>query len=250
MSLHINAKPGQIAKNVVVAGDPGRVEYIAKTYLKDAVLVNDQRGALCYTGKYDGEEISVMAVGMGVPSMLIYATELYRDFGCEAIIRIGTSAGYLSEMKKHDVVLAQATCHTSAINDGLFNGTFCPIADYGLLRIADQEAARLGQKVYIGNTICNDRIYRLAESYRSGMWAQYGVLCSEMEGAGLYTAAAQFHKKALMMVSILSHITCDESGKETITPLPVEEGRSIDDAICLALTVAAAHSREERNGAV
>ena len=82
------------------------------------------------------------------------------------------------------------------------------------------------------------------------MWAQYGVLCSEMEGAGLYTAAAQFHKKALMMVSILSHITCDESGKETITPLPVEEGRSIDDAICLALTVAAAHSREERNGAV
>lgn len=245
MSLHINAQPGQIARTVVVAGDPGRVEHMARTFLEDPALINDQRGALCYTGRYEGEEVSVMAVGMGVPSMLIYATELYRDFGCEAIIRIGTSAGYLGEMRKHDVVLAQATCHTSAINDGLFNGTFCPIADYGLLRLADREAERLGQKVYIGNTICNDRIYRLAESYRSAMWARYGVLCSEMEGAGLYTAAAQYHRKALMMVSILSHINCDGEGRETITPLPEEEGRSIDDAIRLALAVAAAHSRGE-----
>lgn len=249
MTMHNHARPGQIASHVIVAGDPERVEYIARTYLKDAELVSDVRGAVCYTGVYDGERISVMATGMGVPSMLIYATELFRDYGCEAIIRIGTSAGYLSSMRRHDIVLAQATCHTTAINDGLFNGTFCPIADYRLLRLADREAHRMGQKIYVGNTICNDRYYRLPESYRSSNWANYGVLCSEMEGAGLYTAAAQFHKRALMIVSIMSHLDCDENGKETITPLPQEE-QTIDAAILLALSTAAADIREGRNGAV
>lgn len=248
MSLHINAKPGQIAKAVIVAGDPGRVTHIAENWLKEPVLINDNRGALCYTGKYEGETVSVMATGMGVPSMLIYATELYRDFDCETIIRVGTSGGYRKEMRRHDIVLAQAVCHTSAINDGLFNGTFCPIADYGLLRLADREAERLGQKIFVGNTVCNDRIYRLPQSYRSENWIKYGVLCSEMEGAGLYTAAAQFGRKALMLVSILSHITCDEAGQETLTPLPEEEGRSIDSAIELALATAAADRREVRDG--
>lgn len=249
MTMHNHARPGQIASHVIVAGDPGRVEYIAQTYLKNAELVSDVRGAVCYTGIYDGQRISVMATGMGVPSMLIYATELFRDYGCEAIIRIGTSAGYLSSMKRHDIVLSQAACHTTAINDGLFNGTFCPIADFGLLRLADREAHRMGQAVYIGNTVCNDRYYRLPESYRSSSWADYGVLCSEMEAAGLYTAAAQFHKRALMIVSILSHLDRDEAGRETITPLPQGE-HTIDNAILLALSTAAADIREGQDGAV
>ena len=250
MSMHIDAKPGQIAPTVLVAGDPERVEYIAQRYLEDPVCVNRKRGSLCFTGRYQGRRISAMATGMGIPSMLIYATELYRDYGCETILRVGTSAGYLSGMRRHEIVLSQAACHTSALNDGLFNGTFCPIADFGLLVLAWEAARARGVGVYVGNTVCNDRIYRLRETYRSAAWQQYGVLCSEMEGAGLYTAAAQFGKKALMLVSILSHITVDEGGQETITPLPERADGSMDDAILVALDTAAAVEKEREDGAV
>lgn len=238
MSMHIGAKAGEISKTVIVAGDPNRIEYIAKTYLDSPICVSDKRGALCYTGKYQGLPLSLLATGMGVPSMLIYATELYRDYDCAAIIRIGTAAGYVPGMQRHEVVLSQAACHTSGINDDLFSGTFCPIADFGLLVHAAAVARERKIKVYIGNTVCNDRLYRPVVNHKSAMWAKYGVLCSEMEGAGLYTAAAQFGKKALMLVSVLSQIALDSSGQEMITSLPEEPGRSIDDAILLALDTA------------
>ncbi|MCI8474274.1 MAG: purine-nucleoside phosphorylase [Oscillospiraceae bacterium] len=251
MTMHNSAKPGDIASHVIIGGDPERVTHMAQTYLKDAVLVSDVRGMVCYTGTYGGERISVMATGMGVPSMLIYATELFRDYDCEAIIRVGTSGGYVPDMERNDIVLAQAACHTSAINEGLFGGgTFCPIADYRLLRQADDQAKRLGQKVYIGNTVCNDRYYRLPQAYPAQAWIDNGILCSEMEGAALYSAAAQFHKRALMMVSILSRIACDPSGKEQVTRLPEREGHSIDDAILLAFETALADIREGKHGTV
>ena len=187
---------------------------------------------------------------MGVPSMLIYATELFREYGCEAIIRVGTSGGYDPTMQCNDIVLAQAACHTSSLNDSLFaGGTFCPIADYRLLRQADDQAKKLGQKVYVGNTVCNDRYYRLP-SYPSKTWIEYGMLCSEMEGAALYTVAAQFHKRALMMVSILSLISCDENGQEQVYRFPPREGHSIDDAIKLAFETALADIRESKNGGI
>ena len=145
-------------------------------------------------------------------------------------------------------MLSQAACHTSAINDGLFNGTFCPIADYRLLSEAERIAAAKGQKVYIGNTVCNDRLYRLPESYRSGAWRDYGVLCSEMEGAALYTAAAQFDKRALMLVSILSHLEVDAAGKECIRPLPETPGKTMDDALLLALETLAEDGRRHHGG--
>ena len=151
-------------------------------------------------------------------------------------------------MQRHDIVLSQAACHTSAINDGLFNGTFCPIADYRLLSEAERIAAAKGQKVYIGNTVCNDRLYRLPESYRSGAWRDYGVLCSEMEGAALYTAAAQFGKRALMLVSILSHLEVDAAGKECIRPLPETPGKTMDDALLLALETLAEDGRRHHGG--
>ena len=241
MSMHIDAKVGDIAKTVVVGGDPARIKYIAETYLEDARLVNEKRAALCYTGRYKGQEISVMAVGMGIPSMMIYATELYSEYGCEAIIRIGTSGSYLPDMKLYDVILSQAACHTSGINDEIFGvgGTFCPIADFGLLCLADKLAKERGMRSYVGNTVCNDRIYRGPETYRSAAWKKYGILCSEMEGAGLYTVAAEFGKKALMMVSITTKIELDEQGYEHFVDLPEEPGRSMDDGIVLALDTAA-----------
>ena len=240
MSMHIDEKKGEIAKTVVVGGDPARIKHIAETYLESPKLVNEKRAALCYTGKYKGKEISVMAVGMGIPSMMIYATELFGEYDCDAVIRIGTSGSYLPDMRLYDVVLSQAACHTSGLNEGIFNGTFCPIADFGLLSIADRLAKERGMRSYVGNTVCNDRIYRGPETgYKSAMWKKYGILCSEMEGAGLYTVAAEYGKKALMIVSISTRIVLDEDGTEHFVDLPEEPGRSMDDGIVLALDTAA-----------
>ena len=191
MSMHIDARPGEIAERIVLAGDPYRAKHIAENYLENAVLVNEKRAAFCYTGTYNGIPVSVMAVGMGNPSMLIYATELFRDYGVKIAVRAGTSGGYVPGMKKFDIVLAQAVSTTSGINDNRFNGYFAPIADFGLLCKANEIAKQMGLRTYTGNVVCNDRIYR-DETYKSKMWQQYGILASEMEGTALYTAAAEF----------------------------------------------------------
>lgn len=233
MSMHIDAQPGQIAERVLLPGDPERATAIAERYLDDTRLVNSRRGALCYTGRYGGVPVSVMATGMGVPSMLIYATELCRDFGCQSLIRVGTSGGYRADMKLGDIVLSQAASTTSGINDSLFGGTFAPIADFELLKTADRLAAERGLKVYVGNTVCNDRLYRLAENYRGRTWARYGILASEMEGAALYTAAAEFGRRALTMVSIICGITF-EGEQESFCDLPAG-GADMEDMLRLAL---------------
>lgn len=235
MSMHLEANRGEIAPRVLLAGDPERVTYVADTLLTDADCVSRQRGALCYTGIYAGVSVSVVATGMGIPSMLIYATELCRDYGCEVLVRAGTGAGYRTDMRRHDIVLAQATCTTSSLNDHLFLGTYAPIADFSLLRAAYELGQKSRAGIFVGNTVCNDRLYRLPESYRSAQWAEYGVLCSEMEGAALYTVAAQYGRRALMMVSMLSHITVGEQ-REVLTPLAAEpDGPTIDDMLVLAL---------------
>lgn len=241
MSMHIDAKPGEIAERVVLVGDPFRAKHIAEEYLENPVLVNEKRAAFCYTGTYQGVRISVMAVGMGNPSMLIYATELFRDYGVKIAVRAGTSGGYVPGMKKFDIVLAQATSTTSGINDNRFNGFFAPIADFGLLCTANETAKQLGIKTYTGNVICNDRIYR-DESYKSKIWQQYGILASEMEGTALYTAAAEFGAKALMAIGIILNITVDEEGVEHFSDAPENEPkRTVDDLIKLVL-LTAAHS--------
>ena len=238
MSMHIDAKPGEIAERIVLVGDPFRAKHIAEEYLKHAVLVNEKRAAYCYTGIYDDANLSVMAVGMGNPSMLIYATELFRDYGVKIAVRAGTSGGYVPGMKKYDIVLAQATSTTSGINDNKFNGYFAPIADFGLLYTANEIAKQLGLKTYTGNVICNDRIYRDG-TYKSKLWQQYGILASEMEGTALYTAAAEFGAKALMAIGIILNITVDEEGVEHFTDAPENEPkRTVDDLIKLALLTA------------
>lgn len=238
MSMHIDARPGEIAERIVLVGDPYRAKHIAENYLDNAVLVNDKRAAFCYTGTYEGIRVSVMAVGMGNPSMLIYATELFRDYGVKIAVRAGTSGGYVSGMKKFDIVLAQATSTTSGINDNRFNGYFAPIADFGLLCKANEIAKQLGLRTYTGNVVCNDRIYR-DENYKSKMWQQYGILASEMEGTALYTAAAEFGAKALMTIGIILNITVDEEGVEHFDDAPDNEPvRTVDDLIKLALLTA------------
>ncbi|MGI5889118.1 MAG: purine-nucleoside phosphorylase [Oscillospiraceae bacterium] len=238
MSMHIDAKPGEIADRIVLVGDPMRAKHIAEDYLENPVLVNEKRAAYCYTGTYNRQKVSVMAVGMGNPSMLIYSTELFRDYGVKFAVRAGTSGGYVKGMKMYDIVLAQATSTTSGINDNRFNGYFAPIGDFGMLCKAKELADEMGLKTYVGNVICNDRIYR-DENYKSKMWAQYGILASEMEGTAFYTAAAEFGARALMMIGVILNITVDENGVEHFTDAPENEPkRTVDDMIKLALMTA------------
>lgn len=218
MTMHNHAEVGEISERIVLVGDPNRAKYIAEHYLEDAVLVNDVRCAYCYTGMFEGVRVSVMAVGMGGPSMLIYATELCRDYGCKILVRAGTSGGYRDDMKNFDIVLSQAVSTTSGINDNMFNGHFSPVADFGLLNTAKRIADEEHLVTYVGGTVCNDRLYR-DENYKSKMWKKYGMLCSEQEGCAFYTAAAEFGCRALMMVGITTGIRYDENGQEIFVDL-------------------------------
>lgn len=239
MTMHNDAKPGQIAERIVLVGDPQRAAYAAERFLKDPVLVNEKRCAYCYTGSYEGRPVSVMGVGMGGPSMLIYATELCRDYGCKILVRAGTSGGYKEEMCNYDIVLSQAVSSTSGLNDYIFNGHFSPTADFGLLCTAAGFARELGLTAYVGGTVCNDRLYR-DESYRSKTWKKYGILCSEQEGLAFYTAAAEFGCRALMMVGITTGIRYDGAGNEIFVPLPDRSpAHTVDDLLTLALKTAA-----------
>ena len=238
MSMHIDAQPGEIAGRVVVVGDPLRAKHTAETYLAGAKLVSGKRCAWCYTGSYEGVPVSVMAVGMGNPSMLIYATELCRDYGAKILVRAGTSGGYLPQMCNYDIVLSQAVSTTGGINEHLFGGHFSPSADFGLLCTADRIAREMKLVTFVGGTVCNDRIYR-DENYRSKVWKQYGMLCSEMEGEAFYTAAAQFGRRALMMVGITTGIRYDENGCEMFVDLPDRTpAHTVDDLVQLALRTA------------
>lgn len=238
MSLHIGAKIGEIADKILLPGDPLRAKYIAENFLEDPKLVNEIRGAFCYTGTYKGQKVSVMGTGMGVPSMMIYATELCRDYGCEKLIRIGTGSSFVDDVKVLDVVLQQACCTTSAINDEIFKGRFAPCADFELLDKAYHKGKELGLDAKAGNTICYDLLYRDDATFEIGKWAEYGVLGGEMESAGLYTVAAHYGKKALSMYTVvveLSH-SSDVTGnaqKKTVSTEDREKG--LNDMIALAL---------------
>ena len=236
---HNAAEKGRIAERIVLVGDPNRAKMIAENYLEDAVLVNDIRCAYCYTGNYEGVRVSVMAVGMGASSMLIYATELCRDYGCKILVRAGTSGGFKEDMCNYDVVLSQAVSSTSGINDYIFNGHFSPCADFGLLCTADRYAKEMGIKTYVGGTIANDRLYR-DSTYKSAKWKEYGILASEQEGEAFYTAAAQYGARALMMVGITTGVRVDENGNEYFVDLPGRQpARTVKDLVQLALKTAA-----------
>lgn len=236
MTMHNDANVGDIAERIVLVGDPNRAKMIAEEYLENAVLVNSKRCAFCYTGLYKGVRVSVMGVGMGAPSMMIYATELCRDYGCRYLVRVGTSGGFLPEMKNYDIVLSEAVSSTGGINNGIFNGGhFSPCADFGLLKKAYETAEEMKLHVYVGPTIANDRLYR-DESYQSAKWKKYGMLASEQEGEAFYTAAAEYGAKALMLVGIVCGIRVDENGVESFVDLPDRTpAQTMGDMVALAL---------------
>ena len=198
---HISAKVGDFAKTVLMPGDPLRAKFIAETYLENAVLVNNVRGVQGYTGYYKGKRVSVMASGMGQPSIGIYSYELFHFYGVESIIRVGSCGSFSPDLHVRDIIIAMGAC-TNGNYASQYNlpGTFAPIADFDMVRKAAEECEKLGVKYKVGNILSSDMFY---DDANSGMqWSKMGVLGVEMESAALYCNAARAGKKALCICTV------------------------------------------------
>ena len=210
MSTHIEAKQGEIADTVLMPGDPLRAKWIAETFLEDAFCYNKIRGMLGYTGTYKGQRISVQGSGMGMPSAMIYFHELIQDYGVKNIIRMGSAGSYQEEVKINDVVLAMAASTTSGMNNSKFiNSDYSPTANFELFIKAVNYAQEHKIPIKAGNVLSSDEFYvDDPEEYK--LWAQYGVLCVEMETAGLYTIAAKYNIRALSILTISDSLVTKE----------------------------------------
>ena len=207
---HNNAKLGDIAKTVLIPGDPLRAKFIAETYLENPVCFNTVRNMLGYTGTYNGKKISVMGAGMGIPSVGIYSYELYNFYEVDNIIRIGSMGAYADYIKLGDLVIAMGACTDSNyVSQYNLPGHYAPICDYGLLKKAVDTADRLGVKTVIGNVLSTDVFYSDDPEFNS-RWVKMGVLGVEMEAACYYMNAARAGKKALALLTVSDHIFRDE----------------------------------------
>ena len=229
---HITAPAGAFAKTVLMPGDPKRSRYIAENYLENPILVNDVRGVQGYTGAWKGVPVSVMASGMGIPSIGIYSWELYTEYGVDTILRVGSAGALQEDIHVRDIVIAQAACTDCnyAHQFGL-NGTFAPIADYGVLRAAVDCAEAMGKTVRVGNFLSTDNFYG-GDGDPHDPWKRMGILAVEMEAAGLYMNAACLGKRALAICTISDHLYLPEN-------LTAEERQvTFHDMIILALDTA------------
>jgi len=208
---HINATPEDFAKTVLMPGDPLRSKFIAENFLTGARLVNNVRGVQGYTGTYKGESVSVMASGMGMPSIAIYSYELFSFFGVENIIRVGSVGGMAENVKIRDIIFGMGASTTTnfAVQYGL-EGTFAPIANYRLMKTAIEEAEKIGASYHVGNLLSSDIFYN-ADPEASKRWARLGVLGVEMEAAALYMNAAYLGKRALAICTVSDHLVTGES---------------------------------------
>ena len=207
---HNNAKLGDFAKTVLLPGDPLRAKYIAETFLEDVVQVNTVRNMFAYTGYYKGKRVSVMGSGMGMPSLGIYAHELYTQYGVENIIRVGSCGAYLPECKLFDVIIAQGACTNSAwAHQYRLPGTFSAIGSFDLLKIAYTKAEELNIPVHVGNILSSDIFYNdEPEVWKN--WARMGCLAVEMETYALYCTAASLNKKALTILTVSDSLVLKE----------------------------------------
>lgn len=229
---HISSKKGDFAKTVLMPGDPLRSEFIAKTYLQDAVLVNDVRGVHGYTGYYKGKRVSVMASGMGQPAIGIYSYELYNFYDVENIIRVGSCGSFVPDLHVKDIVIAMGAC-TNGNFAAQYNlpGTFCPIADFDLVRRAAEECEKMGVNYKVGNIFSSDMFYNDAGTDME--WAKMGVLGVEMESAALYCNAARAGKKALCICTVSdSFVNPDE--KATVEERQTSFTKMMEIALNLA----------------
>ncbi|HHH5924277.1 TPA: purine-nucleoside phosphorylase [Listeria innocua] len=231
MSVHIEAKQGEIAETILLPGDPLRAKYIAETFLEDVVLFNQVRGMLGFTGTYKGEKVSVMGTGMGIPSISIYVNELIQSYDVKNLIRVGTMGGIQADVKVRDVVIAQAASTDSQINRNTFAGVdFAPVADFSLLKKAYDAGVEKGLSLKVGNVFSADRFYN--DQLDKQQLADYGVLGIEMEAAALYTLAQKYGRRALAILTVSDHIF---TGEETSAK---ERQTTFNDMIVVALEAA------------
>ena len=237
---HNEAKYGEIAKTVLMPGDPVRAKFIADTYLENPRLVNDVRGVHGYTGKYKGHEITVMASGMGMPSIGIYSWELYGFYDVNNIIRVGTAGGYAEDLEIADIVAGIGACTDSnyAHQFGI-DGTLAPTADYDLLSLAVESARRRNKRIKVGNFVSADHYY----NDEAEKWKKMSVIAVEMEAAALYLNAMYFGKRALALCAISDHLF------KSLTTTAEQRVTMFTDLMEVALDTAEAISIfDEKNG--
>jgi len=209
-TAHIEANNGDFAKTVLMPGDPLRAKYIAENFLDDAKCVTRVRNMFGYTGTYKGKPVSVMGSGMGVPSISIYATELYKDYGVENIIRIGSCGAVRDDIKVRDIIIGMAASTDSNVNRSRFNGyDFAATADFDLLHKVVATAEKTSKAVRVGNIFTADLFYT-PQPEMFALMEKYGILAVEMEAAGLYGVAAEYGKKALTVLTVSDHIKTGE----------------------------------------
>ncbi len=243
---HIKAVPEDFAKTVLMPGDPLRAKFIAETYLENPKLVNNVRGINGYTGTYKGVPVSVMASGMGMPSIGIYSYELYNFFGVENIIRVGSAGGMSPTLKIKSIVAAQgACCDSNYAHTFNLPGTFAPISDFGLLSACVETGREMELELAVGNILSSDIFYN-DDDYKMGSglsvmdrWSKMGVLATEMESAALFMNAARAGKKALSVCTISDNLLTGEA----ITP--EERQTSFDEMITLVLNTVVKISKQE-----
>ena len=209
---HIGATPADFGQTVLMPGDPLRSKFIAENFLTDAKLVNNVRGVQGYTGLYDGVRVSVMASGMGMPSMGIYSWELFNFFDVENIIRIGSAGAMQEHIHVRDIVIGQGACTDSNwMGQYHLPGAFAPIADYHMLETCVSLAKDMGVRYHVGNLLSSDRFYGddgdlPAPLKATAAWGKMGVMAAEMESGALYMNAARAGKRALGLFTISDHI--------------------------------------------
>ncbi len=210
MSVHIAAKKGDIAETILLPGDPLRAKWIAETFLEKPFCFNKVRNMYGYTGTYKGHSVSVMGTGMGVPSISIYSHELITEYGVKNLIRVGSAGSYQEHVKIRDIVLAMAASSNSGVNELRFGGAdYAPTANFELFQKAVNAAKIKNIPLKAGNVFTSDEFYADDfESYKK--WSKFGVLCVDMETAGLYTIAAKHDVKALTILTISDSLVTGE----------------------------------------
>ena len=205
MSTHINAPAGAIAENILLPGDPLRARFIAENFLENPKLYNEVRGMYGYTGTYKGVPVSVQGTGMGQPSISIYATELFKDYGVKKAIRVGTCGAISEELELRDTILVNSACSDSCLLNQRFGALhFAPTADFNMVKTADFVAQKMGIRYTVGSVASSDFFYDINSNWKK--WKEYGVKGIEMESAELFTLAAQYNRRAMAIMTVSDHI--------------------------------------------
>lgn len=212
MSIHIEAKSGEIADFILLPGDPLRAKHIAENLLDNPVCYNSIRGMLGFTGTYQGKRVSVQGTGMGLPSLMIYVNELIRDYGVKTLVRVGTCGGIREDVHVRDLVMAVSASTDSNAVARVFPGmTYAPTASFRLALKANENAAAMGLKLKSGNILSSDLFYHEPEQGDAyAIWRRYGTLGVEMESAGLYMLAARHGVEALSLLTVSDHLITGE----------------------------------------